>query len=1279
MYNSGRGQRTSHAACKGASTGLTFNSQNCNGLGNKVKRQAVFTKLMKKGQVINFLQETHCTLHTQNEFKEQFSKANLYFSNGSSNSNGVLTAISKDFDIKVQREAKDNEGRFLILDIEYDNEIYTLGNMYAPTRNFEQNQIIVLDNFINLMTDFNCTNLILGGDWNLYLSVLLDKLHSMSDGNDNATYRINLKSFLEVHNLVDVWRTINPYEKVFTWHRGHKRSRLDYFFISEHLLNKLETVKILPGIHSDHSLIHLSLDSVTTTARGKGFWKFPEKLLHDQEYVVKLKDIIKSKTNEYTIEDLGLKWDLIKMDIRNFTVPYCSYKKKETSKHEKILNEKFTQLHTIVNSDSIITNEVLEDYNKVKLELESLEKEHARGIIVRSKVQHVEEGEKCTSYFLRQEKNNYNNKHITKLIDHRDGNITEDPQGILDMQKHFYSNLYNDNSDISNEGENELFREITIPQMSNRDKLKCEDELSESEILKSVKAMKSGKSPGTCGLTSEFYKFFWTDIKGILLSSINYNLRNGKLSIEQRRGILTLIPKKDKDRLYLKNWRPLTLLNTDYKILAKALANRLTKFLPFLVEDDQTGYISGRFMGCNIRMIEDIIMQSQKLNIAGILLTIDFEKAFDSLRWSFIKKALKAFNFGNKFISYVSAMYNQIMTTVINNGHISSWFYPKRGVRQGCPLSPYLFILSVEVLACQIRQNKDIKGLIFNNVELKISQLADDTTCVVRDETSLKYLLETFKQYEKGAGLGINVDKTTARCLGNFEPSTPDCLGLKWTQDPVFTLGVFISGDEDDHYELNFKPKLIKMKHLLNSWKCRRLSIKGKVTVINSLAISKLIYLASIIKVPERIYDEVKKLTRDFLWDGKTSKIAYSTLIQTVEMGGLKLVDFETKVKSLSIMYIKRLCDDSLGKWKALPTTFYKTDDLIFYFSCNQSPLKNINGPKFYTQIQKYWSELTEIDITNPYTLLKNQIIWNNRYITIQNKPFIWSRWKNAGINLVKDILDNNGYFLTSVQFMQKYGLETNFLELLQIRNSLPYNWRTKLQITHQPVTVISHPFYTIKEKTYSIKNSDSKTAYLFFTNSRNTKPTCITKWQEIFPNFDDKKQKQIFKRTFSITRETKMQSFQYKIIHRTITCRKWLFDKKLIDSNKCEVCPYEIDTLSHFFVACPYVNAFWNQVILWINMIYINNQIIDITDQIILFGLEDEVENSAALNYIILLAKYFIYRHRVNGDHNLNLQAFQAGLYYKLKIEKIIAVKNKTTHFNKFSNVFEVLQQTFA
>ena len=902
-----------------------------------------------------------------------------------------------------------------------------------------------------------------------------------------------------------------------------------------------------------------------------------------------------------------------------------------------------------------------------------MERDKARGVIIRSKVQWTEEGEKCTSYFLRLEKSNYNNKHITKLIDIDNNQIT-DPKTILEMEKNFYEKLYQAKSpphDEYRESEASIFNELDLPQINENEKEKCDELLSDNELLKSIKAMKNGKSPGTEGLTSEFYKFFWIDLKNLLLDSLNYNLTTGLLSVEQRRGILTLIPKKDKNRMYLKNWRPLTLLNMDYKILAKTLANRLTKILPFLIDDDQTGYIQGRFIGCNIRLIEDILVYSTLKNISGILLTIDFEKAFDSLSWSFIEKSLLSYNFGEVFISYVKTMYNNITTTVINNGYISDWFFPQRGVRQGCPLSPYLFLISVEILACNIRQDRSIKGLVFNDTEIKISQLADDTTCVVKDEESLSNIIKTFKHFKTCAGLGINIDKTTARSLGSYIPSRENLFGLSWSQEPVFTLGVYISGDEDDHYLLNYKPKIIKMQQLLNSWKCRKLSLKGKITVINSLALSSLIYLASIIHVPDRAYKEIKNILTDFIWDGKPPKIAYDTLIQGIEKGGLKLTDFKNKVKSLTISWVKRLNSNDTAKWKTIPRLLYGTHDLNFYFSCNSAPLRETIKPKFYLDIQNTWSEMSELsEFSCNHSIVRNQVIWNNRYITIQNKPYMWKRWIDAGIINVKDILNNRGEFLDARAVSTKYGIRVNFLEVLQIRQSIPYAWRNALY-SAEPSDMYNELHYIENDKRKILSKSDSKMIYWYFINKRPRTLNCIYKWQEKYPTLGDECWTRIFKNSFRITRETKLQSFQYKIIHRVIMCKKKLNEMRILDSPLCGYCQ-ENDDLAHFFISCPYVKEFWVAIFEWISTVYETQ--LNIHDIEILFGIEGDDEYREALNFIILIGKYFIYRHRINDIHILNLYTFKADLRYRLKIQHAISMKVDQTQFKKFQPVYNAL-----
>ena len=156
----------------------------------------------------------------------------------------------------------------------------------------------------------------------------------------------------------------------------------------------------------------------------------------------------------------------------------------------------------------------------------------------------------------------------------------------------------------------------------------------------------------------------------------------------------------------------------------------------------------------------------------------------------------------------------------------------------------------------------------------------------------MSYLLDIFKQYQRCAGLKMNINKTKAKILGP-EPMPPDDLyGLDWTEDAVNTLVVVISGNETDHYIPNYKKT---MKNLLSSWKCRYLSLKGKVTVVISLAISPLFYLASVIYVPCRVIQEAKQIVTDFIWKGKPPKIAYNVMLQNIENGGLKLVDLKVK------------------------------------------------------------------------------------------------------------------------------------------------------------------------------------------------------------------------------------------------------------------------------------------------------------------------------------------------------------------------------------------------
>ena len=282
------------------------------------------------------------------------------------------------------------------------------------------------------------------------------------------------------------------------------------------------------------------------------------------------------------------------------------------------------------------------------------------------------------------------------------------------------------------------------------------------------------------------------------------------------------------------------------------------------------------------------MIYTKQNNIKGIMSSIAFEKAFDSLKWSYSDKCINSINFGLKLRSYVKTLYNDIYATVLCYRHIyatDTYLIGSisRGVRQGCPLSPHSFTLAVETLANRIRTDNDVRGIHIQNTEIKITQLADDTTCFVKDKNSIQRLISIFKDFEIFSGLKINKDKTKAKVIGPEPLPTNSLFGLDWTCEALHTLGVTINGTEVDHYILNYKKRL---KNLLATWKSRKLSIKGKSSVINTLAIPPLLHYTNVIHVPPQVISEVKEIITNFLWDGKPPKIAYNVMIQGIKMVG---------------------------------------------------------------------------------------------------------------------------------------------------------------------------------------------------------------------------------------------------------------------------------------------------------------------------------------------------------------------------------------------------------
>ena len=169
-----------------------------------------------------------------------------------------------------------------------------------------------------------------------------------------------------------------------------------------------------------------------------------------------------------------------------------------------------------------------------------------------------------------------------------------------------------------------------------------------------------------------------------------------------------------------------------YSLLgAKSIASRMKRTLPSVINSDQTGFQKNRFIGENIRLLNNILSYTDIEKIPGLLLFIDFEKAFDTLEWTFIEKTLKYYNFGDSLTSWIKLFYTDISSSIQNNGWTSDFFSLFRGVHQGCPLSPYLFMLCAEILGAAVRRDKLIRVIQISDNECKVSQYADDTTLIL--------------------------------------------------------------------------------------------------------------------------------------------------------------------------------------------------------------------------------------------------------------------------------------------------------------------------------------------------------------------------------------------------------------------------------------------------------------------------------------------------------------------------------------------------------------------
>ena len=1243
---------------------LKIISFNTNGMGNYHKRKDVFDFLRGKNAHIVMLQETHLKTEDENLVRSMWGSECII--NGiTSNSNGVGIFFNSNFQYKIHRLSRDIEGKYIILDIEMFNKRHTIINLYGPS---DRDNPFFFDEIIEKIEDMGNESIIIGGDWNVIPDMNKDT-HRYRGGN-RPRARAKINEMLDFIKLKDVWRELHPNDKRFTWRRFNsaQQGRLDYFLVSENILQTTISSTIEQGYRSDHSIITLELDFAEHNQRPRTFWKFNNTLLKDNKYVEIVKKIISDVKKQYgalvykrevidnidcNLLDLvindALFFDTLLMEIRGKSIAYSSYKKKESEKIEKTLMEEIENLEK-----QLIINGNLELLEQKKGELQSIRKHKIDGMIMRSKTQWSLEGERNTKYFCNLEKRHYTDKTLSTL-ETNDGQVTNDPLKIKHEVQSFYENLYK-----SREHEMlniDLSTMVTGPTLNQEESDSVEGFISVEEAGKALKKMKNGKSPGLDGYTAEFFKFFWKDLSGFVVRAINDGFRNGEMSITQRRGVITCIPKENKPKRFLKNWRPITLLNTVYKIASACIAERLKRLLPKIIGEEQKGFLEGRYIGENIRMLYDVLSHTETHNLPGIIMLIDFEKAFDSISWSFIKKTLDFFKFGPDIKRWIDIFYKDITACVAINGNYTSWFQIQRGVRQGDPLSPYLYLISAEILSLLIKQHRDIKGIkVAENVETLLSQFADDTSLFLDgSKKGFEACVQCLEKFTDISGLKMNFEKTQIVWIGSRKNSDVRYMRDKnfiWNPGIFKVLGINFSVNMEEIVTINYENKLQEIDTLLKVWSKRHLTPFGKITVIKTMALAKLVHLFINLPDPKVTFiNRLNKMFNDFLWDGKRAKMAAEVACAECRQGGLNMVDVNSFLASLKISWLKRL--DKASETSVFKRLTKSINNYLIKLVDNGAELSytimnDLNNKNyFWFDVIKHYRRAYVRCTAETADDFLSECIHFNMNITRGNKYLSLDSWIRQGATKVGDVIDNNGNYFNFVDFKDKYpGIITDHIEYLHVVNSIK-SYQNKID-----VTIDRNDKRNELPKFWQILLKGERREMYCHIKRTPKKPQALTKWETIYD--EQIGWNKIFIKSTKTTTDPKLKWFQIRTLYRLIPTNRFLHLRKIRDSPSCTFGCREEETIMHLFYRCPKVQSFWSGILDWIKNKCTNCDNLILSEQLIILGYKKNVHTDKAIDLIITVGKWHLYKCKLQ-EREPCLEIFRMELKERYLIEKHI------------------------
>ena len=1118
---------------------ITFNVR---GLRNAAKRRTVFRYFHHHyTDHVAVLQETHSVTRDETYWRAEWGGP-IIFSHGLIHERGVAVLFPRSFQKMCIANTvfSDNDGRIVAVDLKFEKVLLRMIAIYAPTQGQTRQQLEFFRSLrrkIDEMTQMEQNHMIICGDMNVQMSAL---------DTTNSRFRLSpaadtLKKTVKDYRLVDVWRKKFPGLAQYSWRRLEplQQSRIDYIFVSKNLINNhlLRVIEIKPGIHSDHSLVNMEI-TLFSTDKGPGLFRFRSDLLQDDSFTKAVREEIQKAIRGddiyHDVTDWRLKLEMVLSQVR-----VCSLKRSKEIARQKREENIMVYKHLESCEIELANNpsdEVIKRYTEAKRRVSEIEDEKGKIAMLYSGARWIEEGERPTKYFFSLCASRGAKKQIN-VLQSGDEVITGNDKILNFCTTHFqkiYASVVR--TQTGKGAPCDIFLgEAECPTLNEADRNLCEAPITGVECKRALDGMMSNKAPSTSGFPKEFFHFFWTELEPIVLNVIREAKGRGQFFITQRRGVITLIPKKGNQKL-IENKRAICLLDTVYKITAKVMANRLMHVLDKLIAGDQTGSIRGRYIGTNLRTVDDVIKYCDIDKLGGIVMALDFQNAFNTVEHNFVYDALRKFNFGSNFVQWIKILHTGAELSVINNGYTSKWFKPSRGLQQGCPASALLFVLVVEIMAIKIRAASTVKGINISGSEFKLSQYCDDTTLFVENSASAEEAIKIIEDFGNVSGLQLNLSKCKFMWIGKEKKYNGTICG----RDPVKQLKIL--GTEfsavKDCGDANMEAISTKIQNTLNLWSQRDLTIKGKITVAKSLIISQMIYVMSARCIRSMHLDAIQSKIMKFLWRGRPPKVARKTLYQKIEAGGLSAPNITAIYKAMRVAWIGKLITN---QEMAFAKVFSSRSKIklcdITHINYDRGWIKSLPITEFYKEMLLWFCQAVPTKAPENSIEVRKQIIWFNTNIRVDQKIMFCRSLYNRGVKYIDDFTDNCGQLITYIEFVEKYQIPIGPLRYLSIVSAIPAGWKRKL-IGSEPLTVeekTTLPHIEIHGKGVPVQLVKSR-SYLGVWTEVNT-PRAQVKWECENVNFGNEWSR-IYSLPFTITSSTKLQSLQYRTIHRYFPTR---------------------------------------------------------------------------------------------------------------------------------------------